>query len=174
MKITETERAILLLLNKTLAALSTDSHDKAHHLRAAEMLERGYHTLHSDDCLPLMYEPMSRVDMIFVGEIMTLYQRLQWSAEKVGMDPAEVIFPGFDGNHETAMMGYARYMMEKMDRFRGLKVVPGHNSHCPMIDRYAGMLATAPVSRELSAEQIRAILDAPEKAQDRRGRVITL
>ena len=86
-------------------------------------------------------------------------------ANKEGVESHKVEFAGFDGNNETAYMGYALHYCEGMGgRFHHLKRYPNFNSHAPMMEGYRRMLdawQAADKPREFkSAADIRAIIDA--------------
>ncbi|HXE23090.1 MAG TPA: YfbU family protein [Rhodoferax sp.] len=88
-------------------------------------------------------------------------------AAEVGVKGASPVFTGFDGNNEAEYMSIATFFVDKMGRFSEFK---GRemNSHCPMVDRYQGMLRVFEPMRVglvgvgLSADQIVRILLARE------------
>jgi uncharacterized protein YfbU (UPF0304 family) len=111
-------------------------------------------------------------ELNYVGEVMEAFDWLQISydrlpeAEKATINGSKVLFPGFDGNYETAYMGYARFLREKMDRFTSLRCMDGLNSHFPTRDLYKAMLSAMPKRHwqnkpYLTAAEIRVVLDAP-------------
>lgn len=76
-----------------------------------------------------------------------------------------VQFMGFDGNNETELIGIARFLVEKLDRFtrfEGREL----NAHMPTRDGYTRMLEVFEplretlLGRELNAAEITAILNA--------------
>ena len=54
-----------------------------------------------------------------------------------------VKFPGFDGNHETGMMSYSKYITKDLNRFGYVSELhqKDFNSHTEMLGRYRGMLS---------------------------------
>lgn len=88
--------------------------------------------------------PLTREDQEFVIDVFQIYQLLQDAADR-GMAAADgrgVEFPGFDGNHETLLMAYARHVVEHEARFTFVKSGgDGYNSHWPMVETYRRMLA---------------------------------
>jgi uncharacterized protein YfbU (UPF0304 family) len=84
-------------------------------------------------------------------------KRIKKECEPLG-DP--IRFHGFDGNNEGEHLSIARFLIEKLDRFRSFK---GRdlNSHCPSIERhramyrkFEGMRPSLGLGRELSVEQL--------------------
>lgn len=77
----------------------------------------------------------------------------------------QVRFAGFDGNGESTLLGIARFLTDKMDRFTRFK---GRdlNSHAPTVATYRRMLRIfAPMraslaGRKINADEIIAILKA--------------
>ena len=91
------------------------------------------------------------------------YERL---ADKSGIEPHQVEFPGFDGNNEAELMSIARFLVEKMSRFSRFKG-RDFNSHSPsavrqrrMVAAFEPIRATLDLGRQLSASQIIEILEA--------------
>ena len=82
---------------------------------------------------------------------------------KTETDRSTPQFFGFDGNHESTLMGIAQFMVRDMDRFSQFKN-RDFNSHMPMRATYAKMYALFEpirpnlVGRELTADELIAIL----------------
>jgi uncharacterized protein len=74
-------------------------------------------------------------------------------------------FIGFDGNYETEYLSITRFLIEQLGRFTNFK---GRelNSHCPVLDRYQGMLwrfeplRQSLTGRDLDADELIALLKA--------------
>lgn len=88
--------------------------------------------------------------------------RVEREAEPFGK---HVRFAGFDGNDEAALLGIARFLIEKMKRF-SLFRGRDFNSHAPTMGTYSRMLQVfepmraSLVGKELDAGQIIAIMKA--------------
>ena len=93
--------------------------------------------------------------------------RVEKEAEPFGK---YVKFTGFDGNNESAHVGIARFLIEKMDRFTRFK---GRDldSHAPTIGRNRRMfqifepLRASLVGIELGADQLIAILNSRQRPE---------
>lgn len=166
MKLTNVERSCLILLNRIMARLSDEKHEREYHERAATILEDGYYALHDDQCMPHLSDPLSSDDMNFVGEVMTMFRRLQWAHEKLSpkerklVDADDLVFPGFDGNNEIELVGYGRFLIDGLGHFKDLKHVHGLNSHMPSVERYRRMLSRMPEVRDgghMSVEEIESV-----------------
>jgi uncharacterized protein len=60
-------------------------------------------------------------------------------SDKSGIDSGQLRFPGFDGNNEADLLGYARYYIEDLGHYKRLGITY-LNSHHPTIDTYRRML----------------------------------
>lgn len=88
-----------------------------------------------------LYEPLAEEDCRYVGQVLAVYDALQRPyADEHAEIPKELTFPGFDGNNESSYLGYARFMMDKLDRWSFLKIVGGLNSHHPTTAKYTKMI----------------------------------
>jgi uncharacterized protein YfbU (UPF0304 family) len=169
MKLTNAERSILYWEHSILAELKPD--DAEDHRRAMEILQHGYHEqLYDHDVLGLS-EPLNAPDARFVYDVLELFNNLQFSYEKLsaedrkGLDERDLRFPGFDGHHESQLMGFARFLVQRLGRWENLKLVHDFNSHVPTRQAYSRMLKVAPKiawgpEQGYSADQIKAILAA--------------
>lgn len=166
MKLTRTERWILANQYRILELL--DPEQAQHYREAQTVLEDGYE-LHYDWITQHIYhdnDTMSAERCTEIGDIFELYAIIQQSykdlQDKSGIAEQRVVFPGFDGNHETSEMAYARFYSESGGgRYSWLQNEDDFNSHRPMLERYRGMLARwreLESPHSLSADQIRHIL----------------
>jgi uncharacterized protein YfbU (UPF0304 family) len=163
--LTKTERLILANQNRILAALYPDQAEGYKH--RAEVLENGY-TWFYGNVFQEIYDGLTPEECEYVTDVMVMYWRLQESNDelKTGrLDPKKLSFPGFDGNNETAFMGFARYLMQDR-RFTTLRVAStDFNSHRATRDRYEKMLAEwrrmggTKRPPDLSAEEIHRVID---------------
>jgi uncharacterized protein YfbU (UPF0304 family) len=136
-----------------------------------QILQNGYHEeLYNHEVLVLS-EPLTEDEARFVYNVLELFSKLQLSYEQLspearqGLDKKAVRFRGFDGNNESALMGFARFLVEKLGRWSNLDRAHDLNSHMPTRAGYSRMLKAAPnvdwaLDQGYSADQINAILDA--------------
>lgn len=140
-----TQRWILANQYHILAALYPEDAD--HYIASREALERGYE-LHYELISEHVYdEPdtMTAAECREVIDILDMFASLRSAygklEDKSGIDEKAIRFPGFDGNHETKWLGYARYYVTwGGDRYRDLHK-NDFNSHRPTLDTYRRMLA---------------------------------
>jgi uncharacterized protein YfbU (UPF0304 family) len=130
-----------------MLALLDDERNTDFWERAADVAEDGWPVESLPGFISLTEaaaNPLTREDQEFVIDVFQIYQLLQDAAEK-GMTAADgrgVDFPGFDGNDETKLMGYARHLVENEERFGFVRPIgPGCNSHWPTVETYARMIA---------------------------------
>ena len=70
-----------------------------------------------------------------------MFEALKDAGTVPGVDAWQVQFAGFDGNSETAQMGYAAYFCSlDRGRFTQLEKGDNFNSHAPSLARYRGQL----------------------------------
>ena len=116
-------------------------------------------------------------DVSLVVDVLELWDTLERSYEKLSKKEKERLekgaepfgknlrFRGFDGNNESALIGIARFLVDKMGRFERFK---GRdlNSHMPSIKTYKRMMEVySPLRRSmvggyLEATQMISILKA--------------
>ena len=159
------ERTTLIMLHKVLLELGSD---KKFHSNAVEILENGYYTMFGYESIgvnlsvPLSYERMNYVD-----DILDMYRWIQDSYKKLSEDDKEkidakkIVFGGFDGNNETDLLVYARFNMEKMERWSDLEIENGLNTHIQTNRKYKAMLEAMPEreGRILTVDEINKILN---------------
>lgn len=76
---------------------------------------------------------------------MSMYSSIQRFFEslddKTGIEEWRMWFPGFDGDRETTHMGYARYGLQKENRFTDLKPnTEDFDSRAPTVKHYRRMI----------------------------------
>jgi hypothetical protein len=158
------QRLILTNQFRILEALYPREADYfAQHRKA---VEDGY-TLNYDWMVSHLSEEMSEAECTEVIDILNMYRAITFSAQQLPQvdelqrDP-NFRFQGFDGNGEGKQYGYARYLIEDLERFQELRYGAAHpdlNSHMPMLSTYRRMLATWQKDKyELSVEEIQVIL----------------
>jgi uncharacterized protein YfbU (UPF0304 family) len=166
MKLTRLERIMLInQLEIRKAIEETDDFDEW-----IEILRDGYEFLY-DDVGGHLARDVPEADCRFVLEVLDMYRRLedfQVSNPKV-IATSDVFahFRGFDGNNETALMAFARFLIKKQGKFAEQlayeKGTDGFNSHMPTADVYRRMLAvwqSLKPNFPLVQSQVAAILQA--------------
>ncbi|MEC4722794.1 YfbU family protein [Noviherbaspirillum sp. CPCC 100848] len=113
-------------------------------------------------------------DVSLVVDTLDMWDFIEGRIEKLSPDEVEKLkaanhgylpkFAGFDGNNESTLMGIARFLVEKMDRFSRFKK-RDFNSHAPTAARYRRMTtafepvrATLGPGRDLNVDQIIELL----------------
>jgi uncharacterized protein YfbU (UPF0304 family) len=136
------ERVFLANQLRILEALCPEEADG--YKRWREAVEGGY-SLHYSEGAPWLGSDMSVEDCREVLDILQMFSVLAWSyrelSDKAGIEPHDVKFPGFDGNNESAYLGYADYFINTLGRYDDLKDSgDGLNSHAPFLEAYRRML----------------------------------
>lgn len=143
-----------------------------------EVLERGYEN-HYSELFDDIMNPMSAESCNEILDILDMYTGIYFSYNELEnpetIKKSETVFPGFDGNHETAQLGYTRFFIEKLGRYAYVKdsVIEaggstgfnGYNSHMRLLPKYRAMLERfqqhdGSVRNNLTEEQIKEVLDA--------------
>ena len=162
LKLTDTERLILANQYEILAALKNDDS----YGRIAEELRDGQEWLyqqHFDYFSPNMQEEDAEFVVTIVGIYSDLRDSYERLADKSGIEPHQVEFPGFDGNNEGELLSFAR-ALRKSNRFIDTLPEHGKNSHMPTRDIYSRMISKweelGKPHFPLSKEQISALLAA--------------
>jgi uncharacterized protein YfbU (UPF0304 family) len=163
MELTDAERLILSNQYQLLAKLEDDEH----YALMAETLRRGYKWLYDEYLEQTLWPNVDDDKAEFVVDVLDLYSSMKASygelEDKSGIEASEVDFPGFDGNNETDLMGFANFLL-KHGRFDDVLNEGGNNSHMPTVDIYRRMLQAAndmgDPSYPYSKEQLRQLLDA--------------
>lgn len=154
------------LINQLLILEKLYPEDSDYYSRDRKALENGYalHYAWINDRIP---DGLTVEQCTEVLEILEMYRSLLFSFQENSSSkevPQRLKFEGFDGNHETALMGYVQYFVIELKRFEELtygKEFPTFNSHRPMLEKYRRMLS---VWRDfdffLSEDQIESVLEA--------------
>lgn len=164
---TEVERLILVNQYRILAIL--DPKNKESYDLAADTFMSGYegaydwHTEFAD----VSRDGLTKAQCDEVMDILSMYAHLQRSydrlQDKSGVKPERVDFPGFDGNSETELMSFCRFLV-KSDKFAYVRQAgrDDFNSHMGMLGNYRRMLSVYRPIRDpgvfLTLEQIKAVL----------------
>lgn len=157
--------------NKLLSALTKDTpalkDGEWHSEQTYDILTEGYEHDY-DELFQYVYKDgLSGAGSKFVVNVLAVYEDLQWSCRENGEpDTArEVLFSGFDGNHDTGLLGYVRYLV-KNRRFAHVKTVDNdYNSHGmnpdyrAMLSRYHDVrAAVGDRHKALTKEQIAEVI----------------
>jgi len=137
--LTPIERTKLINQYRILAFLDHDQEDNWKQLiYILEFgLTREYHQLFPP-C-----DEMSAKSCEEVCDILDMFQALKDAYDemdnKEGINPDQIAFSGFDGNHESDNLVYADFMFED-NKWSSIKPKGETNSHIPMMWKYRAML----------------------------------
>jgi hypothetical protein len=140
------KRMVLINQYRILALLDVDDED--HWRQAADMALRGWPAENLPDVEIIrsyLQDALTREDQRFVLDALHVFELLQ-DGERKGYKPklehATTKFPGFDGNHETKLMSYARHAVENEARFESIeRSAHDFNSHFPAVEMYQRMIS---------------------------------
>lgn len=142
-RLSKTERLILINQYEILKILAP--HDAADHDLTIKKLVNGYtdRLFIFDEYLSDELEKSVHDD---VFSIFDMHRALKFGLKQCGatvdLEDDEVGFRGFDGNTEGEYLFFASYLLNDERLYQELHNSSGYyNSHMPMLDRYAGMLA---------------------------------
>ena len=161
-KLTDAERIILANQYEILSILKKDDSYEV----LANNLREGYEWLYSE-VFNWVSPVMDSNDVNLVIDTLSLYELLRNSyrelSDQTGINPDELEFPGFDGNGEAKLRGFAMALLES-ERFAHVLGDDVKNSHMPSVDIYARMIdewkSNGEPTYPLSKEQIQKILAA--------------
>lgn len=173
MKLSLVERMLMAQNFQILAKLEPENAET--YEWRAEVLRNGYEPLYS-----WLFEWFGQGDSIvtaeegeYVYEVLRMYDAITWSIQRQGIELPENLkyratFPGFDGNDEGKLLGFANHYCTE-GRYDILKKdgeIP--NSHFPTRSTYGPMLSkwqTIKGSREglLTEEQVLELLRAKDQ-----------
>lgn len=166
MRLTPVERLILSNQFQVLAGLHPEEAERYEEL--SEILDRGYEALYDRAFEAQFEESLSAADGQEVIDILAMYEALQRAydglADKGGLAPEAVAFPGFDPKSEH-QAGFAKFYCEADGgRFQDLRrLTPDFTSRRPMRPRYHVMLrrweATPDKARLTAADLARIVAD---------------
>src|SRR4051812_29414418 len=116
--LTKAERLILFNQMQIRAVLQPDNKD--YFQRMATILTEGY-TLDYSQLFNPVYDELSNSQCAYVIEVMDMFSAMQISFNKLedkdGITEDSLVFPGFNGNSETALMGYAEFVKDELGKF---------------------------------------------------------
>jgi uncharacterized protein len=171
MRLSREQRWIFANQYLILEHLHPDQAD--YYARAREVLESGYELNYGWIAEHIFEQTMTEEQCSEVINILDMFTALERSydelAEKPNVEEQDIRFHGFDGNHETDQMSYARFLIEKEHKFSSLadagSLGDNLNSHMPVLDTYRRMLAMwqqLPLAQryQLAADDIARIVAA--------------
>ncbi len=177
LKLTLVER--IILSNQLRILEIVDSGDADYYRRTPDAVTAGYELEYGELARAMSTDTMNEADSREVVDILNMYRELTFDygelADKSGIEPRDVQFPGFDGNEEPKELGYVEFLLEQ-GKWRELQRTGGYNSHSRMLPRYRAMLdawhrwkseraAEGTIQRRnLTREEILAITEANEAA----------
>lgn len=179
MELTRKDRLFLVNQYKILEKLDPELSD--YYSKTIEILENGYEYLY-DFGIEHIHDGsdvMSEAECKEVWETMDMFDSIDRSLQDIpeaDIDRTFASFKGYDGNREGKFLGFSEFTVNRDKRFTYLKLPKENyfNSHMPMRDIYARMLAEwrkiPPAQRyQMRKEKITSILDAAIHP-DNRGR----
>ncbi len=138
LELTDTERLLLANQYEILGLLKQEPSYK----RLAENLRDGHKWLYEDHVI--VEENLSDAEALHVLSVLKLYDDLQSSyrllTAKGQIKQRDVEFPGFDGNHESRLLRFAR-SLHKMGHYAQTMGGGAPNSHMETTDMYKRQLA---------------------------------
>lgn len=169
LKLSKFQRILLINQMKILEALYPD--ESKEFIDNREILEHGYEYLYDFvyEFITDGAENMSRAECKEVWDTLEMFGSLSSAAKLLNLHISlgEIIFKGYDGNNEGKFMAFARFTVERMERFQYVPMDNMHywNSHSPMRETYNRMLAVwrklpNRARFEMSAHDVRMVLDA--------------
>ncbi|RMC99885.1 hypothetical protein EAY64_06145 [Aquitalea palustris] len=172
LKITDAERLILANQYQILAELEVlNKHgDGKEYSELSNDLRDGYSFFYDGFFDAVLSNVLDKDDESFVLNTLDLFSTLKASYDE--LDKAQqaeiyakgISFDGFDGNHETELLGFVDALAKHNRFFTILDGKMGLNSHAPMVSIYQRQLAKWEELGEplypMSFEQIRDIAEA--------------
>lgn len=154
------------LINQLLILEKLYPEEADYYARNRKALENGYE-LHYSWLTENISDGLSEEECKEVLDILDMYRSITFSWQRLheGEElPEKLKFRGFDGNNETALMGYVQYFVIDLERFDELtygKEHPYFNSHCTMLDKYRRMLSVwKQYDFDLTEDQIASVMEA--------------
>lgn len=139
MELTRLER--LSLWNQYEVLKLLDKGRKDYYERCQSILSNGYRARYESLAQHITGDELSEEDTHFVSDVLNMFDALARIGEGGGrkLNIAGSSFAGFDGNNETELMGYARFLIEKEEKWTYLGI-KNFNSHMPLRPFYSRML----------------------------------
>lgn len=167
---TETERLLLFNQCKSLQKLYPDESD--YYEQCCEILESGYRREYARVFERVRTDELSEQESEYVRGVLDVYAALKRSYDKLedktGIDPRRLLFRGFDGNHDSDLIGYTCYLLKYNNAWREVfgdrENFMDFDTHAPVRHFYDRMLerwqtSARGKSRDLTKEEILYISD---------------
>jgi len=143
MELSKIERLQLYNQYEILKALYPEQQDD--YQESQEVLMHGYEYHYDELAQHIDDNTMSDAQGRETIDILTMFESMQRSydnlQDKSGIEEYRVTFHGFDGNHETKQMAYARFFCEHGGgRFVSLRKPSGYGGGVQTLSLYRGML----------------------------------
>lgn len=168
MSLSDVERRVLVNQYKILSALYP--HEADHYDHLSRILVEGYHERWTEAIVGGLKKPLSNEDTDFVFDVLVMYDWMQKSYYSIPKRDRQYInekrlrFPGFDSESESRLVDYARFLIQRLERFTFLNAAVSAAGKGPTRAAYARMLAVLPAreDRALTLDEIATLLDAGE------------
>lgn len=143
MQLSREQRWILSNQYRILELL--DKENAEGYATAREAIENGYEDFYDEISQYIYEDTLSKAESDEVFQIMHMFDQIEHAYDTMSLKPDvqeyDLRFSGFDGNTETSYMAYARFLIEKADRFQRFAGRGDNlNSHMPTLDVYRRML----------------------------------
>lgn len=132
-----------MLWNQLQILRFLDGGNEGEYRRQQKILENGYSFDYGEVVISVgQSKELSREECLFVRDVFSMFEALDDCVKYPGVAlPGHYTqFKGYDGNHEAALMGYARYLIEERG-FWGSLDIKEFDSHFTTAPAYARMLA---------------------------------
>ena len=166
-KLTDTERLLLANQYEILSLLTIDDeYVREDYARKAQTLRDGYERIYRqyfDGLSENLLQDKADHVLTILGIYSDMYASYRELPDKSGIEEDRLHFPGFDGNNESDLLGFAE-ALRKHDRFVETIGPSAKNSHIPTTEKYKKMIRKfeelGKPRYPYTREQIAAILDA--------------
>jgi uncharacterized protein YfbU (UPF0304 family) len=165
MKLSRTERWMLANQYRILAAL--DPARAAQYNDCVVALEKGYAKVIDRMAEHVSRDDTDRKESEEVDAILGMFDALQRGfrvlEDPYGIDPRQLVFPGFDAKTEADYLGYAQFLIERERWPERLEAARNLDTRTPMLRIYRRMLdeyRRRARDGELSQRDLGAIIDA--------------
>ncbi|MDP9379776.1 MAG: YfbU family protein [Chloroflexota bacterium] len=142
MQLSQVERWILTNQYRIMEIL--DSTKARQYARARKVLESGYELEYDSISQHIDRHTLGAEACREVRNILSMFVALSSSytalTDTSGIEEQDITFRGFDGNSETAQMGYTRFLVDQKQMFTDLPRGDSFNSHIPLLNTYRRML----------------------------------
>ena len=168
LKLSLLERLMLCNQYRILELLECNQSDTA---ASQELLREGYESQYHELIRGFDPRGVSVATSREVLDILEMHRMMHFAVGDLGKDSgvsgAEIKFRGFDGNNEFDQIGFVRYFLSTLGRYRELHHEDhDYNSHCPMLPTYRSMLKAWNASgdrNKLNKADLQRIINAPKR-----------